>query len=171
MTNCENYYSKPMSEIEFLQLLSQNQGIIGKVCSIYCNHREDYEDLFQEITYHAWKGFPSFRGDSKFSTWLYRISLNTAISSFRKRRPKIDFVPEIPDSLTENSLSENDERQHLIIAIKQLKEGERAIIALYLEEMSYQEIAEVIGISENNVGVKINRIKTKLHQILSHGNR
>lgn len=160
-----------MSETQFLQLLSQNQGIIGKVCSIYCNHREDYEDLFQEITYQAWKGFASFRGDAKFSTWLYRIALNTAISSLRKRRPKIDFVPEIPDNITENRTSENDEKQHLPAAIRQLNEADRAIIALYLDEMSYQEIAEVIGISENNVGVKINRIKNKLHQILSHGKR
>ncbi|WAC41090.1 RNA polymerase sigma factor [Pedobacter sp. SL55] len=88
-----------MSEIEFLQLLSANQGIIGKVCSIYCNQKEDYEDLFQEITYHAWKGYATFRGDSKFSTWLYRIALNTAISSFRKRRPTIDFVEVLPDTI------------------------------------------------------------------------
>jgi len=160
-----------MSETEFLQLLSANQGIIGKVCSIYCNQREDYEDLFQEITYQAWKGFSSFRGDSKFSTWLYRISLNTAISSFRKKRPKIDLVSVLPDTLIVYDKETNDKKQHLLWAIKQLNEGERAIIALYLEEMSYQEIAEIIGITENNVGVKINRIKNKLHQILNHGNR
>lgn len=155
-----------MSEIEFLQLLSQNQGIIGKVCSIYCNQKEDYEDLFQEITYHAWKGYATFRGDSKFSTWLYRIALNTAISSFRKRRPTIDFVEVLPDTVFTGTNEIDEQKQQLIAAIKQLKEGERAIMALYLEEMSYQEIAEIIGISENNVGVKINRIKNKLHQIL-----
>ncbi|WP_113654367.1 RNA polymerase sigma factor [Pedobacter namyangjuensis] len=160
-----------MSETQFLQLLSQNQGIIGKVCSIYCNHREDYEDLFQEITYQAWKGFASFRGDAKFSTWLYRIALNTAISSFRKRKPNIDFLSEIPDTVTETSTFEEDEKQHLLAAIKQLNEADRAIIALYLEEMSYQEIAAIIGITENNVGVKITRIKNKLHQILTNGKR
>lgn len=160
-----------MSETEFLQLLSANQGIIGKVCNIYCNQREDYEDLFQEITYQAWKGFSSFRGESKFSTWLYRIALNTAISSFRKKRPKIDLVSILPDTLIDYANETNDKKQHLLWAIKQLNEGERAIITLYLEEISYQEIAEVIGITENNVGVKINRIKNKLHQILNHGNR
>lgn len=161
-----------MSEIEFLQLLSQNQGIIGKVCSIYCNQREDYEDLFQEITYHAWKGYANFRGDAKFSTWLYRIALNTAISSFRKRKPAIDLVLVLPDHrITEQTTEANEQKQQLLWAIKQLNEGDRAIIALYLDEMSYQEIAEIIGISENNVGVKINRIKTKLHKFLSHGNR
>ncbi|MFN0293439.1 RNA polymerase sigma factor [Pedobacter helvus] len=155
-----------MSEIEFLQLLSQNQGIIGKVCSIYCNQKEDYEDLFQEITYQAWKGYATFRGDSKFSTWLYRIALNTAISSFRKRRPTIDFVEVLPDTVFTGTNEIDEQKQQLIAAIKQLNEGERAIIALYLEEMSYQEIAEVIGTTDNNIGVKINRIKNKLHQIL-----
>ena len=155
-----------MSEIEFLQLLSANQGIIGKVCSIYCNHQEDYEDLFQEITYHAWKGYALFRGEAKFSTWLYRIALNTAISSLRKRRPAIDFVEVLPDTIFTGTNEIDEQKQQLIAAIKQLNEGERAIITLYLEEMSYQEIAEIIGISENNVGVKINRIKNKLHQIL-----
>lgn len=160
-----------MSEIEFLQLLSQNQGIIGKVCSIYCNQREDYEDLFQEITYHAWKGYKSFRGEAKFSTWLYRIALNTAISSFRKKKPAIELVPTIPDIGVDHPMEKNEQQQQLIWAIKKLNEGERAVVALYLEEMSYQEIAEIIGTSENNIGVKINRIKNKLHQILNHGNR
>jgi RNA polymerase sigma-70 factor (ECF subfamily) len=159
-----------MSEIEFLQLLSANQGIIGKVCSIYCNQREDYEDLFQEITYHAWRGYKNFRGESKFSTWLYRIALNTAISSFRKKKPAIDLVSVLPDINLDHPVEKNEQYQQLLWAIKQLNEGERAIIALYLEETSYQEISEIIGISENNVGVKINRIKNKLYQILSHGN-
>lgn len=159
-----------MSETEFLQLLDANQGIIGKVCSIYCNHKEDYEDMFQEITYHAWKGYASFRGEAKFSTWLYRIALNTAISSFRKRKPNIDLVSILPDTTIDHVNENEEEKQQLIWAIKQLAEGERAIIALYLEEMSYQEIAQVIGISENNVGVKINRIKSKLYKILNNGN-
>jgi RNA polymerase sigma-70 factor (ECF subfamily) len=159
-----------MSEIEFVQLLFKNQGIIGKVCSIYCNQQEDYEDLFQEITYHAWKGYPNFKGEAKFSTWLYRVALNTAISSFRKRKPAVDLVSVLPNQIAEQATEINDRKQQLLWAIKQLNEAESAIIALYLEDMSYQEIAEVIGISENNVGVKINRIKTKLQKILGHGN-
>lgn len=155
-----------MSETEFVQLLFKNQGIIGKVCSIYCNQQADYEDLFQEITYHAWKGYPNFRGEAKFSTWLYRIALNTAISSFRRRKPAVALVSILPDQISEPSAEVNDRKQQLLWAIKKLNEGERAIIALYLEEMSYQEIAEIIGITENNVGVKINRIKNKLYQML-----
>lgn len=160
-----------MSEATFLQLLNSNQGIIGKVCSIYCNYKEDYEDLFQEITYQAWKGYAGFRGDAKFSTWLYRIALNTAISSFRKKRPTVDLVATLPDHYVQDLNEKSDEQQLLLQAIKTLNEAEKAIIALYLDEMSYREIAELIGISENNVGVKINRIKNKLYQILGHGKR
>ena len=158
-----------MSEATFIQLLNANQGIIGKVCSIYCNYKEDYEDLFQEITYQAYKGFASFRGEAKFSTWLYRIALNTAISSFRKKKPLLNYVAELPDETVFNDEEQHNQKQHLIYAIKQLNEGERAIITLYLDELSYAEIAAIIGTSENNIGVKINRIKNKLYKTLSHG--
>lgn len=158
-----------MSEATFIQLLNANQGIIGKVCSIYCNYKEDYEDLFQEITYQAYKGFATFRGEAKFSTWLYRIALNTAMSSFRKKKPLLNFVAELPDEKAFSNEEQHNQKQHLIYAIKQLSEGERAIITLYLEEFSYAEIASIIGISENNTAVKINRIKNKLHKILSNG--
>ena len=158
-----------MSEATFIQLLNSNQGIIAKVCSVYCNQKEDYEDLFQEITYQAYKGFSSFRGDAKFSTWLYRIALNTAISSFRKKKPQLSFLAELPDNVTDTSHNNEEEKQHLIHAIKQLNETERAIITLYLDELSYTEISAIIGISENNVGVKINRIKNKLYTILNNG--
>lgn len=158
-----------MSEATFIQLLNSNQGIIGKVCSIYCNYKEDYEDLFQEITYQAYKGFASFRGDAKFSTWLYRIALNTAMSSFRKKRPQLNFLAELPDEISFSDEESENEKQHLIHAIKQLNESERAIITLYLEELSYSEISEIIGTSENNIGVKITRIKRKLYKTLSNG--
>ncbi len=157
-----------MSEAQFIQLLAANQGIIGKICSVYCTYKEDHEDLFQEITFQAWKGFPSFRGESKFSTWLYRIALNTAISSIRKKRPSISFFSELPDNLAVTQEDIHHKEQHLIYAIQRLNDTERAIITLYLEELSYNEIAEIIGISENNVGVKINRIKNKLYKILTN---
>ena len=154
-----------MGETEFVQLLAANQGIIGKVCSLYCGQREDYEDLFQEIIYQAWKGYGSFRGESKFSTWLYRIALNTAISSLRRRRPEVMAVAELPDHFSEGH-GGDDRFGELLWAIPQLGEGDRAITALYLEDMSYREIAEVTGISEGNVGVKINRIKQRLRTIM-----
>ena len=127
------------------------------------------EDLFQEITFQLWKSFPSFKGNSLISTWIYRIALNTAIASFRKEKPSIDYVevlPEIVDEPQNEEITMREER--LLTAMKQLNESEKAIITLYLDDLSYLQISEVLGISESNVGVKINRIKSKLQQLLSN---
>ncbi len=160
-----------MSEIEFIQLLSVNQGIIHKICHVYGQSQEDKDDLFQEVVFHAWKGYPSFKGNAKFSTWLYRIALNTALTSFRKKRAEVAYLPQLPDVMTDEEDTETKARQaFLIAAIKQLAETDRAIITLYLEELSYQEIADVMGLSPNHIGVKINRIKLKLQHLLTHGN-
>ena len=160
-----------MSEIEFIQLLSTNQGIIHKICHVYGNNKDDKDDLFQEIAFHAWKGYANFKGNSKFSTWLYRIALNVALTSFRKKRADIHYVPELPDFITDEEDTDQKVRQAaLLAAIKQLNEIDSAIITLYLEELSYHEIADIMGISQNNVGVKINRIKLKLQNLLKNGN-
>ncbi|NBB20685.1 sigma-70 family RNA polymerase sigma factor [Runella sp. CRIBMP] len=156
-----------MNETAFLTLMAEHQGIIHKICRLYRDSREDREDLFQEITFQLWKSFPSFKGNSLISTWLYRIALNTAIASYRKEKPTIDYVetlPEFAEELQNEELILRQER--LLTAIKQLSESEKAIIALYLDDLSYLQIAEILGISENNVGVKINRIKTKIQQLL-----
>lgn len=157
-----------MNETAFLALMAEHQGIIHKICRLYRDSREDREDLFQEITFQLWKSFPSFKGNSLISTWLYRIALNTAIASYRKEKPTIDYVETLPEFAEE---SQNEElilrQERLLTAIKQLSESEKAIIALYLEDLSYLQIAEILGISENNVGVKINRIKTKIQQLLA----
>lgn len=156
-----------MSETEFLSIISSNQGIIHKICRLYRDGDEDQEDLFQEIVFQLWKAFPNYRGEAKVSTWLYRIALNTALISFRKRRPPLDFVAKVPD-LQENNPQE-DESRHLMLvrALRMIKESERALVMLYLEDLSYQQIAEIIGITENNVGVKLNRIKEKLKKLLN----
>lgn len=157
-----------MNETAFLTLMAEHQGIIHKICRLYRNSREDREDLFQEITFQLWKSFPSFKGNSLISTWLYRIALNTAIASYRKEKPTIDYVETLPEFVEE---SQNEElilrQERLLAAMKQLSESEKAIIALYLDDLSYLQIAEILGISENNVGVKINRIKTKIQQLLA----
>ena len=153
---------------EFLKMVNENQNIIHKVCRIYRNSAEDQEDLFQEIVFQLWKSYPSFRKESKASTWMYRIALNTALSSFRKNSPQIDYhgeVPEKTDPKYEQVATENEEK--LFGAIRQLNDAEKAIISLFLEDYSYKEIGELIGISESNVGVRINRIKTKLKTILN----
>ena len=154
-------------EKDFLKIVEDNQGIIYKVCKMYRDTREDQEDLFQEIVLQLWKSYPKFRGESKVSSWMYRIALNTAIAIFRKNKIELEFNEKIPKehhSKYKETPSENEER--LFDAIRTLNKAERAIIALYLEDYPYNEIGEIIGITENYVGVKISRIKEKLKNIL-----
>lgn len=163
------------SETTFEKLIVENQNLIHKICNLYENSEADKKDLFQEITLQLWRSFSSFQEKSKFSTWMYRVALNTAITQKRKksRSPLSTAISEteydIPDSSAEES-SEEDLKA-LSWAISQLKPVDRAIIFLYLEEKSYQEIADIIGITTKNVGVKIVRIKAKLLGILksNHG--
>ena len=158
-------------EREFLQIITENQGIIHKVCSIYCDLEEDRRDLFQEILAQLWKSFPSFRNESKFSTWMYRVALNTAITSFKKdkRQPdksgvsfeNLQLVAEAYDSSTE------DQIKMLNKAVSQLTGIEKSIILLFLEDKKYEEIAEITGITQNYVRVKMNRIKKKLKLLMN----
>ena len=154
-------------EKEFLKLIHDFQKIIYKICRVYRDSREDQEDLFQEIVYQLWKSYPSFKGESKVSSWIYRISLNTAIAIYRKSIILFDNYQEFPEHIhpsDEQTISENEEL--LFWALQKLKDSEKAVITLYLEDFSYQEIAEITGLSENNVGVRLNRIKNKLKEIL-----
>jgi len=151
----------------FLKIVEENQGIIYKVCKVYRDSREDQEDLFQEIVFQLWKSYPKFREESKVSTWMYRIALNTAIATFRKNKIELEYKESLPNDDHANyavSPSENEERMYE--AIRTLNKAERAFIALYLEDYSHREIADIIGITENYVGVKISRIKEKLKNIL-----
>ncbi|WP_299703971.1 sigma-70 family RNA polymerase sigma factor [uncultured Pontibacter sp.] len=150
---------------EFLDLIKQHQGIIHKICKLYRDSLENRQDLFQEIVYQLWKSYPKFRQESGVTTWMYRISLNTALASFRKQTTPIKYTDSVPDLVEEQS-SSNDGYEQLLIALKQLNEGERAVISLYLEDLSYKEISEIVGISESNVGVRLNRIKNKLKQLV-----
>lgn len=156
-----------MSEKEFLSLIQDNQRIIHKVCRIYRDSPEDREDLFQEVIFQLWRSYPSFHGGSKSSTWLYRIALNTAMASFRINKPNITLAEYLPDVQFEDINYEGNERQEkLLKCIRQLSEPDRALIALYLDELSYHQIAGILGISENNVGVKLNRIKIRLQKLI-----
>ena len=157
-------------EKEFLTIITENQGIIHKVCSIYCNSEEDRRDLFQEILAQLWKSFPSFRNESKFSTWMYRVALNTAITSFKKDKRQPDqsgisyenlyVAEEIYDTVVE------DQIRMLNKAVSQLSGIEKSIILLFLEDKKYEEIAEITGITQNYVRVKMNRIKKKLKLLM-----
>lgn len=141
-----------------------------KVCAMYVDHEEERKDLFQEILIQLWKSFPRFRGEAKVSTWMYRVALNTAISHFRKKSKKPEKA-----SLSQTILQiadepydfEQEEKIKILReAIKHLSKVERAIMMLYLEDKSYEEIAETVGITQNYVRVKMNRIKNKLKKII-----
>lgn len=157
-------------EKDFVEMINIHRRIIYKVCNLYCHNEEDKKDLFQEIVLQLWKAFPSFRKESLNTSWMYRVALNTAISNLRKESKKPDRKAitdaefQIPDL---NFYADENENLHLLKqAIEQLSEIEKAIIMLYLDEKNYEEIAEIIGISHSNVGVRLNRIKTKLEKII-----
>ncbi len=154
------------SSSEFITLLNQHQRIVYKVCNLYMDLQEDREDLFQEITLQAWKAYANFRGDAKFSTWLYRVALNTAITFFRKekRMPDIYTTDIIPDQQIEQPDTTEEKLKAMYAAIGQLSKIDKALVMLYLEDYSYIEIGEMMGITANNVAVKMNRIKTKLKE-------
>jgi len=156
---------------DFLTIIEANKRIIFKICNAYCQNATDREDLAQEIIYQLWKSWSSFNSNYKLSTWMYRIALNVAISFYRKEKkatPTVlmgDQLIEIADEKVEEGLEANlNALQHFI---SELKELDRALMILYLEEKSHKEIAEIIGISTTNVATKIGRIKEQLKQKFS----
>lgn len=158
-------------EQSFVQQLQTNQNIIHKICRLYTNNGDAHKDLFQEITIQLWKAYPKFRGDSKFSTWAYRVALNTAISLYRKSTKAIQTVDYEKQQyfLSQDQYNYEEEEQLKLMykAVYQLNDIEKALIFMYLEDKGYTEIAETLGISEVNVRVKMNRIKGKLKKILN----
>jgi RNA polymerase sigma-70 factor (ECF subfamily) len=157
-----------LQETEFLTLIRENQGIIYKLVGLYARTEDEKKDFSQEIILQAWKGWPSFRREAKFSTWLYRISLNTLLTMQRKKK-LIDYredLETIPWSSHPDQGSSEDAKR-LYKAIRALPETEKALISLHLDGYANQEVAEIIGISENHVAVKLHRIKALLKQQLS----
>lgn len=150
-------------EKEFIALVEEYKQVIYKVCYIYATDADNLNDLYQEVVINLWKAFPRFRGECKVSTWIYRIGLNTCISFFRKSKSKPEVVPITVD--LESFADEEDKTaqlRELYRLINCLGRLERALILLWLEEKSYQEMADITGISRGNVAVKLNRIKEKL---------
>ena len=158
-------------EHKFVTELENNQNIVHKVCSLYTNNSDAHNDLFQEITIQLWKAYPKFRGESKFSTWMYRVALNTAITLYRKSKKQLrtqdfdDFIYKIKS----DDYDETQEQQLKLMynALKQLGDIDKALVFLYLEDKDYGEISETLGISEVNARVKMNRIKKKLRTIVN----
>lgn len=150
---------------QFVDLLNDHKGLIYKVCNLYCSDSEDRKDLFQEIVFQVWKSLGNFRHESKISTWMYRIALNTAITHFRKEKKTVRSTLSLADfQIPDHDGNEEREEQlkELFVAIDHLDKIEKSIILLYLEEKSYEEISEITGLTRSNVGVRLNRIKTKL---------
>ena len=157
-------------ETRFLQLIGENKGILFKICKIYQDDPDDRNDLLQEMTLQLWLAFDSFRGDSKFSSWMYRVALNTAIVFFKKqkRRPDSEQLPYLFDKEEEPSATGEKEARLKVFykAVQQLGKVEKALIYLYMEDQPYEEIAASVGITEGNVRVRINRLKNKLKEII-----
>lgn len=151
-------------EKEFLHMIRQHNGIIYKVALLYADSDNVLDDLYQEVVLNLWKSFANFRHESSYSTWIYRIALNTCISFFRKSSRKPMYVELSPD-LKIASEEKNPHISELYELINQLNRLERATIFLYLEDRPYKEIAEIMGITPSNVSTKINRIKNKLKQM------
>lgn len=141
-----------------------------KVCRVYAYDTHDRKDLFQEILIAAWQSYPKYKGDAKFSTWLYKVAIYTAIAGLRKSKSFIKSTDpnELPQSTITLSYdaSQDDQLSVLYKAIAQLNEIDKAIVMLYLEDKSYKEMEDIMGINEATLRVKVNRIKEKLKQII-----
>jgi len=145
-------------------------AIIIKICRAYTNTQEDFEDYYQEVCLQIWKSRDNFREQSEWSTWIYRLSLNVCLTLLKKKKNNSKhFVSDaLPEEAIEDSHAFEDESlNQLYDAIRQLSEVDRGVILLYLEEKSYQEIANIMGTNPNNIGVRIKRIKERLKKILN----
>lgn len=152
-----------LNDVQFMEMVRKNEGIIFKVASFYTDDEHPISDLYQEIVLNLWKAFPSFRGDSKYSTWIYRIALNTCVSFYRRSKRNVSYVDitmDIPEEV-----DNNEEIQELYKLINRLGKIERALVLLYLDDKSYKEIAEITGLSVTNVATKLSRTKDKLKQM------
>lgn len=158
-----------MKEKEFLAVITKHKGILYKVSRMYCDRREDQEDLYQEIILQLWNSVESFRGESQFSSWMYRVALNTAIIFFKKEKRKPDnhaLSDRDPIAHDDYTGEKDDQLAHFYKAVKQLNKVEKALILLFIDGYSGKEIASNLGLSESNARVKLNRTKIKLQEII-----
>jgi len=164
-------------EQRFNNVYIENKDKIYRICCFYIKDEDDRKDLFQEVLTNIWRGLDRFEGRSKISTWIYRIAVNTSMAFFKKQHSEIDKINGIEKELSIEAQEQPNENEQEAIhrlhhAISDLNKLEKAIVSLMIEDVSQKEIAEVMGFSENNMRVKIHRIKNKLKSILkteSHG--
>jgi len=155
-------------QARFVDLVRVHQGAIRKVAALYARDRADREDLFQEIALQLWRSFEGFRGEAAFSTFLYRVALNTALMRLRstRRRPEVDAAAAVRDAASPAISRDDEEVERLYAAIRELAPIDRAIVMLVLEERSHDEIASVTGLSTGNVGVRLSRSRVRLRRLL-----
>jgi RNA polymerase sigma-70 factor, ECF subfamily len=162
-------------ERRFKEIIESNSTRINRICSYYCHNDADLKDMYQEVLVNIWKSLDKFRGDSTISTWIYRIAVNTSInfsgSSYRNRKLYIDQVPQslnvlLDDDDLEQKFRKEEQLEQLEICLNQLSVIDKALISLVLEGLSLHEIADVVGLTEPNVKVKIHRVKEQLKQNL-----
>ncbi len=150
----------------FREIITQHKGILFKVARLYCRNEEDRQDLLQEMMIQIWQSLPRYNDQYKMSTWLYRISLNVAISCFRKSSKREERYTPLTDKTELMPVEDNSENETKLLLLEQfiseLKEIDKALMILYLEDKSHTEIAGILGMSVSNVGTKIGRIKEKL---------
>jgi RNA polymerase sigma-70 factor, ECF subfamily len=152
------------AEARFAELLERHRGIVFKVAATYCRNPADREDVAQEIVTQLWRAFPKFEPTRSFSTWMYRIALNVAISFVRTNSVRARHTVALDEThdVEDSSTAEDDERTHLLYAfIERLDALNRALLLLYLDEHSYRDIAAILGITETNVATKISRLKQR----------
>jgi len=166
-------------EEKFLEIIRQNKKLIYKVCNSYCKDTDDRKDLQQEIIIQLWKSFENYDDSYKLSTWLYRIALNTGISFYRKETTRNNVMESMKDNIiwmTDETMNEHEEELELNIKmlytfIMAMNKLDKALMILYLDNNSYKEIAEILGITETNVATKISRIKQTLKKQFSNINK
>ena len=145
-------------------MLKKHGGILHKICFLYSNNKHEYDDLYQEIVYQLWKSLPGFKGNCKISTWIYKVALFTALAQLRVKPKEKLFDGQVQSNSGDDD--NHDDWEEIELAIKKLNKTDRGLVLLYLENKPYKEMAEIIGISESNVGVRINRIKSKLKKLI-----
>ena len=153
-------------ELDFARVVREHKGTVYMVCYMFSKDEEEVADLFQDILVNLWKGFTKFRGDSSIKTWIYRVSLNTCISAERKKKRKGETVPlDMNINLFDDSVEDMKQIRMLQGRISRLGPFDRAIVLLWLENLSYDEIGDIVGISAKNVSVRLFRIKEQLRNM------
>ena len=157
-----------MSQAFFKTFVTENLDLIRHLCRAYARDEEDLKDLMQEVTVQLWRSHKRFEGKSRVSTWVYRVTLNVCLSQARKTKRQVQTSRLDKLDVAEDVSNEEKEQIELLYqAIRRLKEGDRAIMLLYLENKSYKEISEILGLTVSNVGVKVNRLKNQLKKMIN----